>query len=118
MDVGKDIANGSTRSDHTSDESDEELGQAVGKLSKVGLASAWSDHSGDGVQPLIEDTQSASSDYSTTVIRQPQAHNLPSLSSVLTIRPTGNGNDGAGGDIATRNATSAFSQETFQTAHS
>ena len=52
------------------------------------------------------------------MIRQPQAHNLPSLSSVLTIRPTRNGNDGAGGDMGTRNATSAFSQETFQTAHS
>ena len=75
-------------------------------------------HSGDSVQPLIEDTQSALSDYSTTVIRQPQGNNLPPLSSVLTIRPTENGNNGAGDDILRRNATSAFSMETFQTAHS
>ena len=41
MGVGKDIADGSPRSD-TSDESDEELTQAVEKLTKVNLASAWS----------------------------------------------------------------------------
>lgn len=75
-------------------------------------------HSGDSVQPLIEDTQSALSDYSTTVIRQPQGNNLPPLSSVLTVRPTANGNNPIGDDILRRNATSAFSRETFQTAHS
>lgn len=42
MGVGKDIANGSPRSDYASDESDEELTQVVEKLSKVGLTSAWS----------------------------------------------------------------------------
>jgi len=76
------------------------------------------DHSGDSVQPLIEDTQSALSHYSTTVIRQPQGNNLPSLSSVLTVRPVGNGGDGARDDMGRRNVTSAFSVETFQTAHS
>ena len=76
------------------------------------------DNSGDSVQPLIEDTQSALSDYSTTVIRQPQANNLPSLSSVLTIRPAGTGNDEAGDDMRRRDVTSAFSVATFQTAHS
>jgi len=42
MGVGKDIGNGSTRSNYASDESDEELTQAVEKLSKVGLTSVWS----------------------------------------------------------------------------
>jgi len=42
MGVGKDIADGSPRSDYTSDESDEELTEAVEKLSKVDLTSAWS----------------------------------------------------------------------------
>lgn len=42
MGVGKDIANSSPRSDYSSDESDEELMQAVEKLSKVGLTGAWS----------------------------------------------------------------------------
>ena len=42
MGIGKDITNGSPRSDYPSDESDEELTQAVEKLSKVGLTSAWS----------------------------------------------------------------------------
>ena len=40
--VGKGIANGSPRTDYGGDESDEELTQAVEKLSKVGLTSAWS----------------------------------------------------------------------------
>ena len=76
------------------------------------------DYSGDSAQPLIEDTQSALSDYSTTVIRQPQDNNLPPLSSVLTIRPAGSENNEAGADIGKRKVTSAFSVETFQTAHS
>ena len=42
MGVGKDIANDSPKSDYASDESDEELTQAVEKLTKVGLTSAWS----------------------------------------------------------------------------
>ena len=76
------------------------------------------DHSSDSARPLIEGTQSILSDYSTTVIRQPQGNNLPSLASVLTIRPTGNGDNGAGGNGGRRNATSGFSTETYQTAHS
>ena len=42
MGVGKDIRNGSPKLDYTSDEFDEELTQAVEKLSKVNLTSAWS----------------------------------------------------------------------------
>jgi LIM domain kinase 1 len=42
MGVGKDISDGSPRSDYASDESDEEAAQAVEQLSKVGLTSAWS----------------------------------------------------------------------------
>lgn len=76
------------------------------------------DHSSDSAKPLIEDTQSTLSDYSTTVIRQPQGNNLPSLASVLTIKPAENGDNGAGGNVGRRNATSAFSVETYQTAHS
>jgi len=75
-------------------------------------------HSGESAQPLIEDTHSGLSDYSTTVIRQPQTNNLPSLSSVLTVKPVGNGSNGAGDNMGRRKATSAFSVETFQTAHS
>lgn len=81
-------------------------------------ANSHSDHSSESVQPLIEDTQSALSDYSTTVIRQPHANNLPSLSSVLTIRPAGSESNEVGGDAGRRNATSAFSVESFETAHS
>lgn len=74
--------------------------------------------SDESAQPLVEDTQSGLSEYSTTVIRQHQGNDLPSLSSVLTIRPTGNGADGVEGHTRGRNATSAFSAATFQTAHS
>lgn len=81
-------------------------------------ANSRADDSSDSRRPLIEDTQSALSDYSTTVIRQPQTNNLPLLSSVLTIKPAGNGSDRAGGEVGRRNATSAFSVGTFQTAHS
>lgn len=115
--VGKDIATGSPKSDYQSDDSDEETAHAIEKLSKVGLNSAWSDESGESAQPLVEDTQSGLTDYSTTVIRQHQ-NNFPSLSSVLTVRPAGNGGDEAQDDVMRRNATSAFSVATFQTAHS
>ena len=76
------------------------------------------DESTESVQPLVETAQSGLSDYSTTVIRQHQGINLPSLSSVLTIKPTENGGDRVEGDERRRNATSAFSIATFQTAHS
>lgn len=117
MGVGKDIGPGSPKSDYASDDSDEETAQAVEKLSKVGLTSTWSDGSDESAQPPAEDTQSGLSDYSTTVIRQHQGSNMPSLSSVLTVRPTGNG-DGTEYGAGRRNATSAFSVATFQTAHS
>lgn len=42
MGIGKDIGVGSPKSDYGSDDSDEERAQAVEKLSKVNLTSAWS----------------------------------------------------------------------------
>lgn len=81
-------------------------------------ASGNADESTESAQPLVETTQSGASDYSTTVIRQHQGNNLPSLSSVLTIKPNGNGGDETEDDGRRRNATSAFSVATFQTAHS
>lgn len=76
------------------------------------------DESTESAQPLVETTHSGLSDYSTTVIRQHQGNDPPSLSSVLTIKPTVKGGDGAELDGRRRNATSAFSVATFQTAHS
>lgn len=72
----------------------------------------------ESAHPLVETAQSGLSNYSTTVIRQHQDNNPPSLSSVLTIKPIGNGGDRAEDDGRRRNATSAFSLATFQTAHS
>lgn len=77
----------------------------------------YADGSDQSAQPPAEDTQSGLSDYSTTVIRQHQDSNMPSLSSVLTVRPTGNG-DGTEDGARRRDAASAFSVATFQTAHS
>ena len=76
------------------------------------------DHSSDNAEPFVEGTQSALSDYNTTVTRQPQGDNLPSPSSTLTIRPIGNGSNGARDDLGRRNATSTFSVRPFQTTHS
>ncbi|KAF7320919.1 TKL/LISK/LISK-DD1 protein kinase [Mycena chlorophos] len=94
--VGKDIRQStlnrksSDSSGATTDESDEELMEAVTALSTVGVGSHWSEDTANGRQPLLENTPSALSDYSTTVIR---AHpstgsnsQLPSLSSILTVR--------------------------------
>lgn len=53
------------------------------------------DHSHDSDRPLLENTSSVHSDYSTTVIRShPVSHTAEpsSLSSILTIRPTQNPN--------------------------
>ncbi|KAJ8516196.1 hypothetical protein ONZ45_g6462 [Pleurotus djamor] len=85
MGVGKDIRNGK---DDESDESDEELIEAVKKLSHVDLNSEWSSYQLDN-EPLLN---RPSSQYSTTVVK---AHPIdgsntqpPSLSSILTIRPS------------------------------
>ncbi|GBE87112.1 kinase-like protein [Sparassis latifolia] len=107
MGVGKDIGNGNGSANssivdaHSSDEdSDEELMQAVAKLSNVNLDNAWTEDTkarrGDSAHPLIDNTSSMYSQYSTTVIRShsPQYSESapPSLSSILTIRPSPNPN--------------------------
>ncbi|CCM02112.1 uncharacterized protein FIBRA_04189 [Fibroporia radiculosa] len=98
---------------HSSDEaedSDDEL--AIERLSHVDLNSAWSDASsgksrfpahimlahlfdsgqtGDSAQPLLDSTSSAHSEYSTTVVRShalSSEYSAPSLSSILTVRPS------------------------------
>lgn len=76
------------------------------------------DESTESAQLLVETTQSGLTDYSTTVIRQNHGNNLPPLSSVLTIKPTGSGGDEAEVGGRRRNATSAVSVATFETAHS
>ncbi|KAF8064153.1 TKL/LISK/LISK-DD1 protein kinase [Lyophyllum atratum] len=88
MGVGKDIrTNGAT-----SDESDDELMEAVEGLSSIGVTEDGSDASSDD-QPLMENNSSSKiSEYSTTVIRshphQATSTTVPSLSSILTIRPS------------------------------
>ncbi|EIW56655.1 kinase-like protein [Trametes versicolor FP-101664 SS1] len=86
---------------HSSDEdSDDEFAKVVDGLSKVDLASQWSGAtdghaSNNSAQPLIDSTSSTYSDYSTTVIRghSPAYTDAPpSLSSILTIRPSPNPN--------------------------
>ncbi|KAJ2921056.1 hypothetical protein H1R20_g16038, partial [Candolleomyces eurysporus] len=81
MGVGKDIRGVAKEDSASSDDSDEELMEAVKRLSKVGL---------DGMQPLLAGKNGEGSRYSTTVIRQPSAaSSAPSpLSSILTIRPS------------------------------
>ncbi|TBU30942.1 kinase-like protein [Dichomitus squalens] len=84
-----------------SDDSDDEFAAAVEGLSKLDLHSAWSDNtdgnsSHNSAQPLIDSTSSSYSDYSTTVVRghSPTYTDAapPSLSSILTIRPSPNPN--------------------------
>lgn len=53
MGVGKDIGPGSPKSDYESDDSDEATAQAVEKLSKVGLPSAWSGEYCQSAAPVI-----------------------------------------------------------------
>ncbi|KAH8084921.1 kinase-like protein [Cristinia sonorae] len=96
MGVAKDIRNGFS-SDDSSDE--EELQEALEGLKNVGLHDTWgrnssTNNSGVSNQPLL-DTDSSTSDYSTTVVRshpQQDSSFLPSLSSVLTVRPSPNPN--------------------------
>ncbi|KAF9529035.1 kinase-like domain-containing protein [Crepidotus variabilis] len=82
MGVGKDIRSGTT-----SDDSDDELADAVMKLGSVHLTSGWSDSS-FSKEPLIGHGSELGSEYSTTVIRTSQNPAPPSLSSVLTVRPS------------------------------
>ncbi|KAI8972564.1 kinase-like protein [Trametes punicea] len=87
---------------HSSDEdSDDEFAKVVDNLSKIDLHSAWSDGmdgnaSNNSAQPLIDSTSTTYSDYSTTVIKGHSPNSTdaapPSLSSILTIRPSPNPN--------------------------
>ncbi|KAJ7620574.1 kinase-like domain-containing protein [Mycena polygramma] len=92
--VGKDIRSSSLNSSSadSTDDSDDEMMEAVLGLSSVGVGNSdWSDKT-NGHQPLLEGgtTSSTFSDYSTTVIRahpnQGSGSQLPSLSSILTVR--------------------------------
>ncbi|CAK5271015.1 unnamed protein product [Mycena citricolor] len=94
MGVGKDIRSSSLHnSESSNDDSDDELMEAVAGLSSVGVGSDWS----NGHEPLLEQgAPSAFSEYSTTVIRGPSgvsSSQLPSLSSVLTVRASPNPNE-------------------------
>ncbi|KAJ7160794.1 kinase-like domain-containing protein [Mycena filopes] len=91
--VGKDIRSSSLASSaNSTDDSDDEMMEAVMGLSSVGVGNSdWSNGT-NGHQPLLENTPSTFSDYSTTVIRahpnQGAGSQLPSLSSILTVRAT------------------------------
>ncbi|PPQ69353.1 hypothetical protein CVT25_004745 [Psilocybe cyanescens] len=86
MGVGKDIRGAASSSE---DSEDEELMEAVAGLSSVGLKSDWS-HKSLSKEPLLNRTaDSPGSEYSTTVIKPHTSSSLPpSLSSILTIRPS------------------------------
>jgi LIM domain kinase 1 len=82
MGVGKDIRN--------TDESDDELMEAVLGLSSIGIPgqTEWDDASLTGREPLLNGRPS---DYSIAVVKSQSqtSHNVPpSLSSILTIRPS------------------------------
>ncbi|KZT24925.1 kinase-like protein [Neolentinus lepideus HHB14362 ss-1] len=129
MGVGKDIRNGQSHDRDSSDEGDseDELIEAVMGLRNVDLNSRFSHADGDttrgdSAQPLMDDTSSLYSDYSTTVIRSHpnQATEAPSLSSILTIRPSPDPNDSPSPipDVAAPNTDSLLSIESFRTARS
>ncbi|KAF8622800.1 hypothetical protein AX15_006728 [Amanita polypyramis BW_CC] len=87
MDKGKDTkVNGDD--DVLSDDSENEFNEAVEALANVGI-SENSNSSSDAQQPLLESHKATSgSNYSTSVIRSHLTQAPPSLSSVLTIRPS------------------------------
>ncbi|KAF9264606.1 kinase-like protein [Marasmius fiardii PR-910] len=87
--IGKDIRSTSDDSDD-----DDELMEAVSGLQNIGTDSDWSDEQ-NGREPLLKGCDSAFSEYSTTVIRQPQTASTqpPPLSSILTIRPSPDPNE-------------------------
>ncbi|KAK0185387.1 hypothetical protein F5146DRAFT_1165054 [Armillaria mellea] len=68
----------------STDDSDDELMEAVTGLSSLGVNSGWSDSTGGGNQPLLN---TGSSGYSTMQTVP------PSLSSILTIRASPNPNE-------------------------
>ncbi|KAH6904541.1 TKL/LISK/LISK-DD1 protein kinase [Coprinopsis sp. MPI-PUGE-AT-0042] len=93
MGVGKDIR-ASGDGTLSEEESDEELVEAVQKLSKVGLIDdkgTWSTAS-SSMRPLIPDMSTpTASAYSTNVVRQSNRSPSPtasSLSSIMTVRPS------------------------------
>ncbi|KAJ7073261.1 kinase-like domain-containing protein [Mycena belliarum] len=100
--VGKDIRSSSNNSGsaNSTDDSDDEMMEAVMGLSSVGVGNSdWSEGT-NGHEPLLENnntTSSAFSDYSTTVIRahpaQSSGSQLPSLSSILTVRASPDPNE-------------------------
>ncbi|KAJ7468591.1 kinase-like domain-containing protein [Mycena latifolia] len=101
--VGKDIRsssnNSSSASANSTDDSDDEMMEAVMGLSSVGVGNSdWSEGT-NGHEPLLDSNATAStfSDYSTTVIRahpnQGSGSQLPSLSSILTVRASPNPNE-------------------------
>ena len=101
--VGKDIR---SHSDST-DESDDELIEAVMGLSSIGVTDSWktaasgklhlilsrqyADVNDPGREPLLQHNSNISSQYSTAVVRGHSQQDTttvpPSLSSILTIRP-------------------------------
>ncbi|KAK0184068.1 hypothetical protein F5146DRAFT_1177297 [Armillaria mellea] len=76
----------------STDDSDDELMEAVMGLSSLGVNSGWSDSTGGGNQPLLN---TGSSEYSTTVIHSHPSQQTvpPSLSSILTICASPNPNE-------------------------
>lgn len=91
--VGKDIKGSST------DESDDELIEAVLGLSTIKLNSDMSSSTSLSKEPLLQSKRSSSgSEYSTTVIRHPShpTSSAPPLSSILTIRPSPDPNGDSG----------------------
>ncbi|KAF8870643.1 kinase-like domain-containing protein [Gymnopilus junonius] len=92
MGVGKDIRGGGDGSASDDDDSDdEELMEAVSALSRVGLKSDLSDTSLSR-EPLLYHQASPGSSYSTAVVKSQNSYAIPSippsLSSILTIRPS------------------------------
>ncbi|KAJ7619432.1 kinase-like domain-containing protein [Roridomyces roridus] len=87
--VGKDIRSSTNHSSASStDDSDDELMEAVMGLSSVGVGNSdWTDGT-NGHEPLLDGKDSAFSEYSTTVIKghPGSGSQLPSLSSILTVR--------------------------------
>ncbi|KAF8632075.1 hypothetical protein AX17_004930 [Amanita inopinata Kibby_2008] len=74
----------------SSDDSEDELEEAVEALSKVGIGND-SSGSTDAEQPLLKShnaNANSGSNYSTSVVRSHPNQAPPSLSSVLTVRPS------------------------------
>ncbi|KAI0289652.1 kinase-like protein [Russula brevipes] len=89
--IGSGIRMSTSPEPYLSDESDEELSDALSRLESVtvvsnGVPLGSANGSGESQQPLLT-TESTYSNYSTTVIRRhSQPPTIPSLSSILTVR--------------------------------